>query len=140
MSVIQRRPALLLIILITSIVFANTNCIAGQKVAIIYDQQDPRIAFAAGDIKQALLDKNYDVDGDDANVRIVFDIFKAGMGPQSFRIRREGNNTIRIVGGDSLGAMYGGLEVAEMVTLGSGLKNIQEKARKPYIFRRGLTF
>lgn len=140
MNVMQRRPALLLIILITSIVFAGTNCIAKQKVAIIYDQQDPRIAFAAGDIKQALLDKNYDVDGDDADVRIVFDIFKAGMGPQSFRIRREGSNTIRIVGGDSLGAMYGGLEVAEMVTLGGGLKDVQEKARKPYIFRRGLKF
>jgi hypothetical protein len=140
MNVMQRRLALLLIILITSIVFASTNCIAGQKVAIIYDQQDPRMAFAAGDIKQALIDKNYDIDGDDADVRIVFDIFKAGMGPQSFRIRREGNNTIRIVGGDSLGAMYGGLEVAEMVTLGGGLKDVQEKARKPYIFRRGLKF
>ena len=143
MNVLQRRPALLLIILITSIVFASTNCIAGQKVAVIYDQQDPRVAFAAGDIKQALLDKNYDVDGDDADdadVRIVFDIFQAGMGPQSFRIRREGSNTIRIVGGDSLGAMYGGLEVAEMLTLGGGLKDVQEKARKPYIFRRGLKF
>ena len=121
MNVRQRKSALLLIILIISIVFVSTNCFAGQKVAIIYDQQDPRIAFAAGDIKQALLDKNYDIDGDDADVRIVFDIFNAGMGPQSFRIRREGSNTIRIVGGDSLGAMYGGLEVAEMVTLGGGL-------------------
>jgi len=133
MNVIQKRPALLLIILITTIVFASTNCITGQKVTIIYDQQDPRIAFAVEDIKEALLDKNYDVDGDNADVRIVFDLFQAGMGPQSFRIRREGSNTIRIVGGDSLGAMYGGLELAEMVTLGGGLKDVQEKARKPYI-------
>ncbi|MCP4262034.1 MAG: carbohydrate-binding family 6 protein, partial [Planctomycetes bacterium] len=140
MNVVPKRPAFLLFIFITSIVSASTNCIARQKVAITYDRQDPRIAFAAGDIKKALLDKNYDVDGDDADVRIVFDIFQAGMGPQSFRIRREGGNTIRIVGGDSLGAMYGGLDVAEMVTLGSGLKDVQEKARKPYIFRRGLKF
>ncbi|MHC4241584.1 MAG: hypothetical protein ACYSU4_04215, partial [Planctomycetota bacterium] len=80
MNVMQRRPALLLIIFIASIVFASTDCFAGQKAAIIYDKQDPRVAFAAGDIKQALLDKNYDVDGDDADVRIVFDIFQAGMG------------------------------------------------------------
>ena len=87
MNDMQRKSALFLIIFITSIVFASTNCFAGQKVTIIYDQQDPRIAFAAGDIKQALLDKNYDIDADDADVRIVFDIFNAGMGPQSFRIQ-----------------------------------------------------
>ncbi|MHC4310761.1 MAG: hypothetical protein ACYSSN_12550, partial [Planctomycetota bacterium] len=128
MNVMQNKSALFLIILITSIVFASTNCIAGQKVAIIYDQQDPRMAFATGEIKRALLNKNYEIGADDADIRIVFDIFQAGMGPQSFRIRREGSNTIRIVGGNSLGAMYGGLEVAEMVTLGGDLKDIQEKA------------
>ena len=47
---------------------------------------------------------------------------------------------IRVVGGDSTGAMYGGLELAEQITLGKGLDAIREKARKPYILRRGLKF
>jgi hypothetical protein len=101
---------------------------------------DPRVAFAVGDIKQALQKYGYDVVDKDAGLCIVFTIFESGMGPQAFRIQREGNRTIRIVCGDSLGAMYGGLELAEMVTLGRGIHAVQEKARKPYIFRRGLKF
>jgi hypothetical protein len=119
---------------------AMNFCFAGQKIAIVGIDDDPLIAFAIGDIKQALQKSNYEFVDTNGDLRIVFSIFESGMGPQSFRIRREGSNTIRIVGGDSLGAMYGGLEIAEMVTLGGSLNDVQEKARKPYIFRRGLKF
>jgi len=118
----------------------TNNCDAKQKVAINFSKDDPMIAFAVGDIKKALTDVGYDVDGTEADLRITFGLFKTGIGPQAFRIRGEGDNVIRIVGGDSLGAMYGGLELAEMITLGGGLEAVQEKARKPYIFRRGLKF
>jgi len=128
--------AAFLIIVLSAVNF----CSAVQKVAIYGIDDDPRVTFAIGDIKQALQENNYTIVKTGENVRIIFAIFEAGMGPQSFRIRREGTNTIRIVGGDSLGAMYGGLELAEMVSLGSSLKDVQEKARKPYIFRRGLKF
>ena len=115
-------------------------CSAGQKVAIIGMDEDPRIAFAVRDIKQALQKSGYELVDQDAELRIVFDLFEPGMGPQAFRIQREGDRAIRIVCGDSLGAMYGGLELAEMVTLGGGLHAVQEKARKPYVVRRGLKF
>ena len=39
------------------------------------------------------------------------------MGPQSFRIQREGTRGVRIVAGDSMGAMYGALELAEQIGL-----------------------
>lgn len=107
---------------------------------LFFDKDDPSIAFSVEDIKKALLDAGYDVGGTKPDLRVVFDIFGLGMGPQAFRIRREGDNVIRIVGGDSCGAMYGGLELAEMVTLGGGLDAVQEIARKPYVFRRGLKF
>ena len=115
-------------------------CSAGQKVAITGMDEDPRIAFAIGDIKQALQKSGYELVDRDAEFRIVFTFFESGMGPQSFRIQREGDRAIRIVCGDSLGAMYGGLELAEMITLGGGLHAVQEKACKPYVLRRGLKF
>ena len=109
-------------------------------MAIRYDRADPRLQFAAGDLRKALSEAGCRVVESGADRTIVFDTFELGMGPQSFRIRREGENVIRVVGGDSLGAMYGGLELAEMIALGGGLDAVVEKARKPYIFRRGLKF
>lgn len=115
-------------------------CRAGERIAISGMQDDPKVAFAVGDLKQALLGADCTVVEGEADGRIVFDTFTLGMGPQSFRIRKEGDGVIRVVGGDSLGAMYGGLELAEMIRLGGGLDAVREKARKPYLFRRGIKF
>ncbi|KPL05686.1 hypothetical protein AMJ85_11205 [candidate division BRC1 bacterium SM23_51] len=118
----------------------RNNCNAKQNVSVTFNEDDPKIAFAVGDIKTALLDTGYGVGGEEADRKVIFDFFQPGMGPQAFRIRKEGGNAIRVVGGDSLGAMYGGLELAEMIALGGGLEAVREKARKPYVFRRGLKF
>lgn len=136
----RRRMTLIFLVLLATAFIAGSNCDAGQKVAITYNENDAKVAFAVEDVKRALLDADYDLGDGKADLRIIFDIFKTGMGPQAFRIRKEGPDVIRIVGGDSCGAMYGGLELAEMITLGDGLKAVQEKARKPYVFRRGLKF
>jgi hypothetical protein len=128
-----------IVLFVTTLTMAHF-CSAWQKVAITSTGDDPRIAFAVGDIEQALKKSGCEVVKQNAEFHIVFACFEPGMGPQSFRIQKEGNRAIRIVYGDSLGAMYGGLELAEMITLGGGLHAIQEKARKPYIFRRGLKF
>jgi len=121
----------------------SANAADGQAklaVSIEFDKSDPRIAFAAGDIRQALRRAGHRVGGADPAVRIGFEISPTGLGPQAFRIRREGPDAIRVVGGDSCGAMYGGLELAEMIALGGGLDAVTDKARKPYLFRRGLKF
>jgi hypothetical protein len=136
----KRTMALLSLVLFAAVLAAGNICEAKQKVTITFDENDPMVSFAVGDIKKALVGAGYTVDGKRADLKIVFEIFTTGMGPQSFRIRKEGGNVTRIVGGDSCGAMYGGLELAEMITLGGGLDAVQEKARKPYIFRRGLKF
>lgn len=126
---------------LTILATAPTNSAnATEDVSIRYDRADPRLEFAAEDLREALSEAGCRVVESGADRTIVFDTFQLGMGPQSFRIRREGENVIRVVGGDSLGAMYGGLEVAEMIALGGGLCAVVPKARKPYIFRRGLKF
>jgi len=114
--------------------------LAGQDVTISGMQDDPRVAFAVADLRDALSENGWRVVSENADLRIVFDTFVQGMGPQSFRIQKEGDQAIRVRSGDSLGAMYGGLELAEMITLGGGLKGVREKARKPYLLRRGIKF
>lgn len=136
----RRRTTCLYLALCASALTAVNFCFAGQKVAITGMDDDPRVAFAVGDIKQALQKSGYELVDQDEEFRIVFTVFESGMGPQAFRIQKEGDRAIRIVCGDSLGAMYGGLELAEIITLSGGLHAVQEKARKPYVFRRGLKF
>ena len=113
---------------------------AGQTVAITYDADNAMHAFGVRDLQQALAATGSQVVGENAAFRITISQFEPGMGPQSFRIQREGARGVRIVAGDSVGAMYGALELAEQIGLGGGLKAVHNKARKPYILRRGLKF
>ena len=102
-----RRMTISLLVLVATALNTASYSRAAQTAGITFDASDPRIAFAAGEIQRALRGAGYDVDGTAADLRIVFDVFQNGMGPQAFRIRREGDHTIRGVGGDSCGAMYG---------------------------------
>ena len=113
---------------------------ARPGVAIEYDKADPRIVFAAEEIRTALREAGYAVDGAAPGVRIALAVHESGLGPQAFRIRREGPGALRVVGGDACGAMYGGLDLAEQIALGGGLDAVRDMARKPYLFRRGLKF
>jgi hypothetical protein len=119
---------------------AAFNVEARETVGIQFDPSNPLIAFAVEDLKASLENADYLVHEPDADFHVKFDFFKEGMGPQSYRIQREGTRGIRIVAGDSLGAMYGGLELAEQISLGGSLAAVREMARKPYILRRGLKF
>jgi hypothetical protein len=136
----RKRATFLFLVAFAAAFTRGNECRAAEKVAIAFNEDDPLIAFAVGDLTKALRDAGLLVVGADADLRIVFDMFEPGMGPQAFRIHRQGDRRIRIVAGDSLGAMYGGLELAEMIALNGGLDGVREKARKPYIFRRGLKF
>ena len=113
---------------------------AGQTVAINHDADNAMHAFGVRDLQQALEATGNQVVGDNAAFRIAITQFEPGMGPQSFRIQREGTRGVRIVAGDSVGAMYGALELAEQIGLGGGLDAVHDMARKPYILRRGLKF
>ena len=113
---------------------------AGQKVVIRYDQDDAMQVFGVGDLKKALEVTGNQIVDADADLHIVLSKYEQGMGPQSFRIQREADRGIRIVYGDSVGAMYGAIELAEQISLGGGLAAVEAKARKPYILRCGLKF
>ncbi len=118
----------------------NPTFPAGGNTAVSVSglEGDPLVSFGAAEIRQALDRIGCRASAAaDADLKIVFDLHKSGLGPQGFRIRKEGVRVVRVIGGDNLGAMYGGLELAETIERG-GLGAIADKARKPYIFKRGI--
>jgi hypothetical protein len=59
-------------------------------------------------------------------------------GPQSYRIRRDGQN-ITVIGADPVGAMYGGLDLAEAIRTGT-LDSLEDSEHSPHIAQRGIKF
>ena len=58
--------------------------------------------------------------------------------PQSYSIRKRGA-TLVVLAADATGAMYGGLDLAEAVRLGS-LADTADSDHSPHIERRGIKF
>lgn len=72
-------------------------------------------------------------------LRLRIEIAVAETGPgQSYNIDRTAKGW-RVVGTDVAGALYGGLEVAEAIRLGT-LTNLPTGWRRPYIEKRGIKF
>lgn len=127
----------LCLFLIASSIYPNTI----ETVSIKADLNDSQIHFAVNDLKVVLEGKGYNVNTEGSgSYTISFEIYEKGMGPQSFRIQKMGSRGIQIFGGDATGLMYGGLELAEMLSFGESLQTVENKARKPYVIRRGLKF
>jgi hypothetical protein len=89
------------------------------------------LKFAAEEIEAALdeVGKN--------NLKVVLVIRPDETSPESFRIEYNGTNEIWVIGTDASGAIYGGLEVAELLRLGLPIK---EKEYAPFIEKRGIKF
>lgn len=81
--------------------------------------------------------------GDDANAtRIVLTVGKDGEAPQSYSIRVQNEGDRRIVtvcGADAAGAMYGGLDIAEAIRIGT-FDTLKDSDHRPYIAQRGIKF
>ncbi len=103
-------------------------------------KSEPCVLFGAADLTRALKETGCSIAEKNAELEIRIELFRPGLGPQAFRIRKEGKHRIAVIGGDALGAMYGTLELAEMIMLSGGLDGIRDKACKPSILRRGLKF
>ena len=70
-------------------------------------------------------------------IEVTLEIQSNGV-PQSYRIEREGTK-VRVIGGDAVGAMYGGLDVAEAIRLDTVAK-LPPAEHKPFIAQRGIKF
>ena len=137
-----------------------------EDVCVISDPANEMVAFAVGDIQKALSSKDYspttarslmqvpagtnlrifmavvDEPRDKNNLRCAIGYVPEGLKPEGFAIRqtRQGpQTTYWVIALDSAGAMYGGLELAEIIST-SGLSAIEDDDQNPYMAKRGTKF
>lgn len=95
--------------------------------------------LAAEEIRHAAMAKGINInDGSDA-IRISITVKQdAQATEQSYRIERDGHE-LRVIGSDTTGAMYGGLDIAEAIRTGM-LDSLKTSDHRPHIAKRGIKF
>ncbi len=143
-----------------------TACVQAETVTLFYDAASSQISFAAGDVGKALEERGDSVARMSlsqigvpaAGTRIVLATLRdatvidamraqgtaatAGLKPEGFSIRTtpaRGRTTCWVIGKDAAGAMYGGLELAEVIRC-EGLNAIAAVDQNPYMPLRGIKF
>jgi hypothetical protein len=144
-----------------------TCCLAAahDTFAILYDHAIPQAGFAASEIRSACAAAGLSAAegtlsdlarigapvriviaaGLDASARAAAELEVkplASKAPQSYAIRRnsaKAHTTLAVLGADGAAAMYGGLDLAEAVRLGT-LDQVTDSDHAPYIERRGIKF
>jgi hypothetical protein len=138
------------------------SALAAQQIGLFYSHEIPQVEFAASEIRAAAQAKGANCAVLDLakfseapqTVRIVLITSNAKAQPfgltnssslqkaESYSIstRIEGTRTnYFVVGADAVGAMYGGLDIAEAIKLGI-LGQLKDGEHAPFIERRGIKF
>ena len=143
-----------------------TSWLQAETVTLCYDAASPQVSFAVGDVLKALAGRGDSTsrimlskvgtgaDGtrivlatlSDATVinamRTQGTAASVGLKPEGFSIRTTstaGQTTHWIIGKDAAGAMYGGLDLAEVIR-GGGLDAVRTVDQNPYMPLRGIKF
>lgn len=130
----------------------------GAQVALHFDRQIPQVAFAAREIERALAAQSVKVVagnlGESAPEQTVIALAageqtKAAVDaplkfndPQSYAIRVRATGKQRnyvVLGADAVGAMYGGLAIAEAIRTGQ-FAALKDSDHTPHIAQRGIKF
>ena len=116
---------LILLLLVKSVILFQRNLAA----EVLFDKDIPQVKFAAAELSDAITETGRE----DLRVTIAIDSDPAK--PESFQIRSMSENNIQIIGTDAIGAMYGGIEVAEHLKLGFAIQSV---SRSPFVKKRGI--
>lgn len=99
--------------------------------------------FAAAEIRREAAAKGHVIGESAGATRIALTVEKtANAAPQSYTIRvqqTEGRRSITVRAADAAGAMYGGLDLAEAIRLGT-LENLRDSDHAPHVAQRGIKF
>ena len=77
-----------------------------------------------------------------SQLKLVNEPLPTGLKPEGFAIRktsRDGVTTFWVIGADEAGVMYGGLELAEVISV-AGLAAVEDVEQNPYMPKRGTKF
>ncbi|MFC1765564.1 carbohydrate-binding protein [Planctomycetota bacterium] len=149
----------LILILMLSVTSARS-----AVVTLISDYHNSKVVFAVEDMKTALTLQGYDYAEtplsslvsatgririviaalDDKGVKTALQdaggTLPAGLKPEGFCIRMTTQRSVTIywvLGADAAGTMYGGLELAEMISL-DGMQAVKDVEQNPHLEARGL--
>jgi hypothetical protein len=119
----------------------TTAAVQAREITIQTAAVTPQVEFGIRKLDAALHQhgdtlKRIDVA---AGAAVVVRSENAAAGPDGFSLIREGG-TLAIAGGDSRGAMYGLLEVAEQIHLGAPLEKIAARTVSPRMQFRAVKF
>jgi hypothetical protein len=136
---------------------------SAETVRLYFDPALPQIVFAAGDIKSALESQGHTVQTNHLsgftndnwgrqivlaitnNTSVVSNLLAEGgspfgsLGGQAYALRTTTNSHLNywVIGGDTNGAMYGGLQVAENISF-NGLNGSYNSQETPFLTYRGM--
>ena len=113
---------------------ASIACTAGEVTASCpHNSNAGPLEFAVNEIRAAAgaLPRSSPL-----NLKVFLRVDTAALGPQGYRIERNGSQ-INVTGGDAVGAMYGGLDVAEAIRTGA-LESLTPGVHSPHLAQRGL--
>jgi hypothetical protein len=133
---------------------------AQATASIVFDPASPAIAFAAGDLQKAFVSRDVavtvagpaDPPRQTAPVQVFLATVSApldgqptvnGLDAQGYAVRRveqSGATEWWAIGQDDVGAMYGGLELAEAVRVTGSLEGVANRQVSPHLARRGIKF
>ena len=99
--------------------------------------------FASAEIRREAVASGMTIGEDAEATSITLSVDKdAKAAPQSYQIRVRntgGRCVIEVAGADTVGAMYGGLDVAEAIRTGT-LDSLKDYEKSPHIAKRGIKF
>jgi hypothetical protein len=99
--------------------------------SVEYDAEHPQLAFAAQELEYALKETRRE----DLQVALIVRLDDSS--PEAFQIRSVTPTQVEVTGSDATGAMYGGLEVAELLRL---RLPIDDQDQEPFVEKRGIKF
>jgi hypothetical protein len=115
-----------------SLLFIIGTLLPDRLVAqVTYDKMIPQLVFAAQELNAAIKETRRE------DLKISLIVKADQSSPEAFQIRSLEANQIEVIGTDVTGAMYGGLEVADLIKLGLPIENQEQK---PFIEKRGIKF
>lgn len=99
--------------------------------------------FAAEEILREARARGMTLGEGPVGIRMVLRLGKEGPAvPESYRLRtrmENGRRVLTVCGADPVGAMYGGLDLAEAIRVGT-LDRLQDSDQTPYLKKRGIKF
>lgn len=127
---------------ILCVVFSMPAMAASLELVVEADAEGP-VKFAAEEIRREAVARGITLGEGGTATRVALTIINdRGAAPQSYGIRvrnTNGRRAVTVTAADARGAMYGGLDLAEAIRVGT-FETLKDSDHTPHIAQRGIKF